>query len=178
MACVRREVSGMLYADDAGTAPSSAEGLDKMMKVIVTIFGGTGLTVCDRKTETMLLRTSGQTSLAPPLFIEAAGQRYRQANQLLYVGADIHESADLSFEIEWRIRVMWACFKRFGPELYDRTTAPINLKVPILKAEVIANLLYGCVTWTLSAQHFASLRSAHHQVLLRVIGFQRQQRTD
>ena len=34
------------------------------------------------------------------------------------------------------------------------------------------------MTWTLSAQHFARLRSAHHQVLLRVNGFQRRQRTD
>ena len=34
------------------------------------------------------------------------------------------------------------------------------------------------MTWTLSAQHFARLRSSHHQVLLRVIGFQRRQRTD
>ena len=117
-------------------------------------------------------------SLAPPVVIETAGQRYRQTIQFLYMADVIHESADLSSEIERRIRLIWVCFKRFGPELYDRTTAPINLKVPILKAEVIANLLYGCVTWTLSAQHFASLRSAHHQVLLRVIGFQRQQRTD
>ena len=73
---------------------------------------------------------------------------------------------------------MWACFKRFGPELYDRTTAPLSLKIRMLKAEVIETLLYGCVTWTLSAQHFARLRSAHHRVLLQVIGFQSRQRTD
>ena len=48
----------------------------------------------------------------------------------------------------------------------------------MLKAEVIETLLHGCVTWTLSAQHFARLRSAHHQYLLRVIGFQRRQNTD
>ena len=73
---------------------------------------------------------------------------------------------------------MWTCFKRFGPELYDKTTAPLSLKVRMLKVEVIETLLYGCVTWTLSAQHFARLRSAHHQLLLRVIGFHRLQRTD
>ena len=71
---------------------------------------------------------------------------------------------------------MWACFKRFGPEWYDRKTAPISLKVRTLKAEVIETLLYGCVTWTLGAEH-AKLRTVH-QVLLRVIGFQRRQRAD
>ena len=73
---------------------------------------------------------------------------------------------------------MWTCFKRFGPELYDKTTAPLSLKVRMLKAEVIGTLLYGCVTWTLSAQRFARIRSAHHHVLLRVIDFQRRQSTD
>ena len=42
------------------------------------------------------------------------------------------------------------CLKRFGPELYDIKTAPLSLKVGMLKAEVIETLLYGCVTWTLS----------------------------
>ena len=126
----------------------------------------------------MLLRMPSQTSLAPPLVIEAAGQRHRQTNQFLYLGGVIHESADLSFEIERRILLMWACFKRFGPELYDRTTAPLSLKARMLKAEVIETLLCGCVTWTLSAQRFARLRSAHHRVLLRVVGFQRRQRPD
>lgn len=51
--------------------------------------------------------------------------------------------------------------------LYDVTTAPLGLKVRVfLKAEVIETLLYGCVTWTLSAKHYAKLPTAHHQVLL------------
>ena len=37
LACVRRAVWGMLYADDAGTVSKSAEGLAKMMAVIVTV---------------------------------------------------------------------------------------------------------------------------------------------
>ena len=39
-------------------------------------------------------------------------------------------------------------------------------------------MLYGCVTWTLGQQHYAKLRTAHHLLLLRVIGFQRRQCTD
>ena len=144
----------MLYADDAGIVSRSAGGLAKMMTVIVTVFEVAGLTVSEKKTETMLLRTPRQTSLAPPLVIEAAGQRYTQTNQFLYLGGVIHESTDLWFEIKRRIRLIWTCFKRFGPVLYDRTTAPLSLKVRTVKAEVIETLLYVCVTWTLSAQHF------------------------
>ena len=45
LACVRRAVWGMLYANDAGIASKSPEGLAKMMTVIVTVFEAAGLTV-------------------------------------------------------------------------------------------------------------------------------------
>ena len=71
LASVRRAAWGMLYADDAGIVSKSAEGLAKMMTVIVTVFEAAGLTVSEKKTETMLLRTSDQTPPANPLIIEA-----------------------------------------------------------------------------------------------------------
>ena len=58
--------------------------------------------------------------------------------------------------------------------------ASLMLKVRLLKTEVMETLLYGCVTWALGLEeHFARrLRTAHHNLLLRIIGFQRRQRTD
>lgn len=73
---------------------------------------------------------------------------------------------------------MGAGLKRFDPELCHMKTAPPSLKVRMLKAEVVETLRYGFVTWTLSAQYFARLRSAHQAVFLGVIGFHRRQRTD
>ena len=37
LACVGRDVGGMMYADDAGIVSKSAEGLAKMMTVTVTV---------------------------------------------------------------------------------------------------------------------------------------------
>ena len=34
-------------------------------------------------------------------------------------------------------------------------------------------MLYGCATWTMRSQDFSSLRTAHHKLLLRIIGFRR-----
>ena len=75
---VRRAVWGMLFADDAGIMSKSAEGLAKMMTVIVAIFEAAGFTVSENKTETMLQRTPNQAPRTSPLVIQAAGQRYRQ----------------------------------------------------------------------------------------------------
>ena len=74
-------------------------------------------------------------------------------------------------EIKRRTRLAWACYNRFKRELYDMEDAPFTLKVRKRKAEVMETLLYGCVTWTLGQEHFAELRTAHHSLLLRNIGF-------
>ena len=65
----------MLYADDAGIVSKSVESLANMMAVIANVFEGAGLTVSEKKTETMLLGTRNQTPLTSPLVIAAAGQR-------------------------------------------------------------------------------------------------------
>ena len=38
-------------------------------------------------------------------------------------------------------------------------------------------MLYGCATWTMHSHDFGSLRTAHHKLLLCIIGFWRKDRT-
>ena len=46
---VRMAVLGMLYADDAGVVSRSAEGLARLMTVVVEVFAEFGLTVSEKK---------------------------------------------------------------------------------------------------------------------------------
>ena len=132
MARVRNAVRGMLYSDDAGIVTKSTQGLAKMMTVIVTAFEGAGLTVMETKTDTMLPRTQeDQTPLAPPLVIEAVGQRYKQTakfSHTMYMGGIIHENAVLSLKIDQRIRLVRSCLKRVAPGLCDRMAGPLIFK--------------------------------------------------
>ena len=74
----------------------------------------------------MIPRTTDQTTFAPPLVIEAAGQRNTHTAQFLYLRVGvIHENANLSLYIDRRIRLKRACLKRLGLELYERATAPV-----------------------------------------------------
>ena len=118
LACVRRAVWGMLYADDAGIVSKSAEGLTlgclEFMTVIVTVFEAAGLTASEKNSETMLLRTPDQTACTSPLVVEAAGQRCRQTTQFLYLGRLIDAIADIMPEVKRRVRLAWACYRRFN----------------------------------------------------------------
>ena len=66
----------------------------------------------------------------------------------------------------------------FSLDLYDRPSAPLELKIRMLKAEVLETMLYGCVTWSPRAYHYDALRRAHQSFLTRCIGWRKRNRTD
>ena len=172
---VRRAVRGMLYADDAGVVSTSPRGLTRMMGVIVVTCQEFGLTVSEKKTEAMHLWSHPHTT-SNALRIEAAGQRYKQTTEFVYLGGAISESADLDIEVKRRIGAAWASVRKYSSQLYDRRNARLSLKIRLFKAEVMEAMLYGCATWTMRSQDFSSLRTAHHKLLLRIIGFRRKDR--
>ena len=173
---VRRAVWRMLYADDAGVVSTSPRGLTRMMGVIVVACQEFGLTVSEKKTEAMHLWSHPHTA-SNALRIEVAGQRYEQTTEFVYLGGAISESADLDIEIKRRIGPAWTSVRKYSSQLYDRRNAQLSLKIGLFKAEVMEAMLYGCPTWTMRSQNFSSLRTAHHKLLLRIIGFQRKDRT-
>ena len=158
---------GMLYADDAGVVSQSSEQVRKMMGVMVVVCAVFGLTVSKAKTEMMCLRAKGMPASTATFSVEATGQVYNQTNELVYLGGNVNHNADMSIEVDRRIRNAWCSFRKYTLELYDRPSAPLELKTRILRAEVLETVLYGCVTWSPRACHYDTLRRAHHKFLTR-----------
>ena len=171
----------MLYTDDAGIVSRSPAGLARMIAVIVEVFRAFRLIVSEKKTETLLMRAPektqqpGETSTPPlpVLEIEAAGQKYSEVHQFVYLGGLITENADLARDINCRTKITWECFRKFSTELFDRPSAPISSKARFLKAEAMEALLHGCMSWASRNAHYRQLRTTHHKLLLRVIGYRR-----
>ena len=136
----------MLYGDDAGVVLQSSEQLRKMMGAIVVVCTAFGLTISAAKTEIMCLRAKGMPEFAAIFSVEAAGQMYNQTNEFVYFGGNINHNADLSIEIDGRICNAWCSFRKYTLELYNRPSAPLELKIRMLRAEVLETMLYGCVT--------------------------------
>ena len=136
----------MLYADDAGVVSQSSEQVRKMMGVIVVVCAAFGLTVSEAKTEIMCLRTKEMPESTATFSVEPAGQVYNQTNEFICLGGNVNHNADLSIEVNWRIRNAWCSFGKYTLELYSRPSAPLELKTRMLRAEVLETLLYDCVT--------------------------------
>eukprot|EP00903_Cladosiphon_okamuranus_P011188 g10557.t1 len=94
-----------------------------------------------------------------------------------YLGGLVNEKGDLAREINLRSKTAWACIRRDGTELFDRLGAPFRLKARLLQAEAMEALLYGCMTWSPSRDHYRLLQTTHHRLLLRVIGYRGNQGT-
>ena len=169
---------GMLYADDVGVVSQSPEQPRKMMGVIVVVCAAFGLTVSEAKTDIMCLRTKGMPEATTVFSVEAAGQVYNQTNVFLYLWGDVNHNADLSIEVDRRIRNAWCSFREHTLELYVRPSAPLELKIRMLRAEVLETMLYGCVTWSPRACLYDTLHRAHHSFLTRCIGWRKNKRTD
>ena len=169
---------GTLYADDAGIVSQSSEQLRNLMGVIVVVCAAFGLTVSEAKTEIMRLRAKGMLESTAIFSVEAAGQVYNQTNEFMYLGGNANLNADLSIEVDPRIRNAWCSFRKHTLELYDRPSAPLELKTRMLRAEVLETMLYGCVTWSPRACHDDTLRRAHHMFLTHCIGWRKHNRTD
>ena len=94
----------------------------------------------------MCLRAKGMLESTATFSVEAAGQVYNQTIEFVYLGGNVNHNVDLSIEVDWRIRNAWCSFWKYTLELYDRPSAPFELKIRILRTEVLETMLYSCVT--------------------------------
>ena len=131
----------MLNADDAGVVSRSTEQLKKMMEVIVVVCAAFGLTVSEAKSEIMCLRAKGMPESTAKFSVEAAGQVYNQTSEFVYLWGNVNHNADLSIEVGRRIRNAWCSFRKYTLELYDRPSAPLELKIRMLRVEVLETML-------------------------------------
>ena len=92
------------------------------MEVIVVVYAAFGLTVSEAKADTMCLRAKGMPESTATFSVEAAGQVYNQTNEFVYLRRNVNHNADLSIEVDRRIRNAWCSFRKYTLELYGCTT--------------------------------------------------------
>ena len=141
------------------------------MGSIVVVYAAFGLTVSEAKTEIMCFRAKGMPESTATFNVEAAGQMYNQTNEFVYLVGNVNHNVDLSIEIDRYIRNAWCGFRKYTLELYDRPSAPLELKIRMLRVELLEKMLHGCVTWSPRACHYDTLRRADHRFLARCIGW-------
>ena len=123
--------------------------------VVCTAFG---VIVSEAMTEIMCLGEKGMSESTATFSVEAASYVYNQTNEFVQLGGNIHLNANLSIEVDRRIRNALCSFRKYTLELYGRPYAPFEFNFRMLRAEVLETILYDCVTWSPRACHYETLR--------------------
>ena len=93
----------------------------------------------------MCLRAKGMPESTATCSVEAAGQVHNQTNEFVYLGGNVNHNVDLFIEVDRRVRNALCSFRKYTLELFDRQSAPLELKIRMLRAEVLETTLYDCV---------------------------------
>ena len=125
----------MLYADNAGVVSQSPEQLRKMMGVIVVVCAVFGLIVSEAKSEIICLRAKGMPESTAIFSVDAAGQVYNQTNEFVYLGGNVNLKADLSIEVDRRIRNAWCSFRNVRPRTLRPTERSPRARNPDAKSQ-------------------------------------------
>ena len=103
-------------------------------KIRSHFFGNPVLAILEAKNEIMCLRTKGMPKSTAIFSVEAASHVYNQTKGFVYFGGrDFNHNADLSIDVGRRIRSAWCSFRKYTLELYDRPSAPLELKIRMLR---------------------------------------------
>ena len=149
------------------------------MGVVVVVCAAFGLTVSEAKTEIMCLRAKGMSESTAIFSVEeAAGQVYNQTNEFVHLGGNVNHNANLSIEVDRRKCNTWCSFRKYILELYDRPSAALELKIRMLRAEILETMLYSYVTWSPRACHYDTPHRAHRRFLTPCIGWRKHNRAD
>ena len=97
--------------------------------------------------------------------VEVADQVYNQTNEFVNLGKIVNHKTNLSIEVDRRIRNVWCSFRKHTLEPYGRPRAPLQLKIRMLRAEVLETMLCGCVKWSPRVCLDDTLHQAHHSFL-------------
>ena len=114
-------------------------------------------TISEAKIEIMCLRTMGMPESTATFSVEVAGHVYSETNEFVYLWGTVTHIADLSVEVSRRIYNAWCIIRKYTLEFCDQPKALLELKLRMLRAEVLEAILNDCVTWSSHACHYDTL---------------------
>ena len=168
-----KEMTKLLFADDAAVISKSKKGLEEMMRVVERVSRMFGLTVSQEKTEVMYCidrETDTETDFK---------SSYNVSSKFVYLGAKITTDEDVEQEIKRRNGSAFYNIQKYGKKLFHnravRNRKWLEMKKIIFKQEVMGALLYGAETWTLNKKNIDLIKKCHRNLLLHLLGFPKSQ---
>lgn len=173
---LRLIITMILYADDMVVWADSAAKLQQMVTILAERLAAGEMLLSAAKSKVMVTgATRGGAEMPAPITI--SGEALEVVQTFKYLGTIISADGTDKEDVRQRIGRAWASYYDKGKTLRERRMGT-KVRTNILYTSVISVLLHGCEHWRLTPEMEADLVSAHHGMLLGILGLTRKQAAD
>ena len=148
-------IHNLRYADDTVLLAETEEDLQEILNEANRIGKTFDMKMNGKKTKTMLV---SKDVTSTKVSVKIDGDIIKQTDNYTYLGQTITSNGKCDDEILKRIEIARGAFNSM---LKTITARHISMKTRkrIIKAYVLATLLYGCETWTITTRNMKKLQS-------------------
>ena len=150
-------LNNLRYADDTSLLAGSEEDLQRLLNIVVEDSEKLGLSLNVKKTECMVVSKKKNNP-----------EQIRQVQKFKYLGYTLTSDGKCRTEIKKRIAIAKASFQKMNTILKNRNIS-FSTKLRVLKTYVWSILLYGCETWTITAETKKNLEAAEMWFYRRMV---------
>ena len=150
------KLNNIRYADDTVLVASSEGELQDLINVLSRESEEYGLSVNTKKTKCMVI---SKQKAGPECKLYLGEEQIEQVTEFNYLGSMLTSDGRCRKDIRRRIAISKSAFERMRPILGDRKLS-VGLRVRLIKTYVWSTLLYGCESWSLTAETKRNIAAA------------------
>jgi sorting nexin-29 len=155
----------LAYADDVNLLGDNIDTINKNTETLIDASKNVGLEINVEKTKYMLL--SHHQNVGQNGDIKVGDRSFENVSQFKYLGMTVTSQNFIQEEIKMRLNSDNVCY-HLVRNLLSSCLLSKNLEIRIFKTIILAVVLYGCETWSLTLREEHRLRVFENRVLRRI----------
>ena len=158
------------YCDDIQIYAESIEELQRMTDVLEKFFTKFGLTICKKKTKSLILNYSGKIEDYPSSIVTIQGQNIENVTVFKYLGVkfDVEQCNTGETEIKYRIILANSKFRDLK-HVFENKSIRLGTRLMFYNAFVRSRLCFLCGTWCITQKLRKKLETCQSQHLRSMI---------
>ena len=159
-----RTINNLRFADDIDLMGGSNTELQDLTNRLTERAGAYGMEVSTEKSKVMVNSTSNTTAQ-----IYMNGQELEVVDSFKYLGSTLTKDGRSSTEIKTRLALATSALSKLSKIMRSKDiTLPTKLK--LFRSLVLSILLYGCESWTLTAETTRRIQTFETKSFRRLLG--------
>ena len=159
-----RSTNNLRFADDIDLMGGSEAELQELTNRLVNTAGAYGMEVSSEKSKVLVNSVRGTTAQ-----ISMNGQQLEEVTTFKYLGATLTKDGRSTTEIKTRLAMATAAMAKLQ-RVWKSKEISFPTKTKLYKALVVSILLYGCESWTLTAESTKKIQSFETKCFRRLLG--------